>query len=106
MGRQLLPRTTRSLTLTLTNYQELGTLAESYRFSYIVDAITILVIAVKAIKYFALQHDLALLKGTLAQATSTCTHHAYHGHHAHHDLSLSICIHQAISDLSLHTPGH
>jgi len=52
------------------DYQELGTLAESYRFSYIVDAITILVIAVKAIKYFALQHDLALLKGTLAQAIS------------------------------------
>jgi len=52
------------------DYQELGTLAESYKNSYLVDAVTILVIAIKAIKYFALQHDLALLKGTLAQAIS------------------------------------
>ena len=90
-------------------------------------------IAIKAVKYFQLQRDLALLKGTLAQAIDTCTHHAHHARacthlartlhapcmhlartlHApcmHHARTLDVlaCTKRAISDLpgSLSTPGH
>jgi hypothetical protein len=65
------------------SHQELGTLADSYRTSYVIDAMTVLMIAIKAIKYFQLQHDLALLKGTLAQAIGTCTHRTMHTMHVH-----------------------
>ena len=54
------------------SHQELGTLADSYRTSFVIDAMTVFVIAIKAVKYFQLQRDLALLKGTLAQAIDTC----------------------------------
>ena len=63
---------------TALSHQELGTLADSYRNSFVIDAMTVFMIAIKAVKYFQLQRDLALLKGTLAQAIDTCTHHAHH----------------------------
>lgn len=49
-------------------YIELANLAFTYQLAYIIDACTILLCAVKSIKFFALQPDLAMLKGTLAQA--------------------------------------
>ena len=124
------------------SHQELGTLADSYRTSFVIDAMTVFMIAIKAVKYFQLQRDLALLKGTLAQAIDTCTHHAHHAracthlartldtpctHHARtmhapwthlartmhapwtslharrgpSATSLALCLHQAITDLSV-----
>ena len=44
------------------SHQELGTLAESYRNSFVIDSMTVFMIAIKAVKYFQLQRDLALLK--------------------------------------------
>ena len=112
---------------TALSHQELGTLAESYRNSFVIDSMTVFMIAIKAVKYFQLQRDLALLKGTLAQAIDTCTHHAHHAracthlartldtpctHHARtwtslharrgpSATSLARCLHQAITDLSV-----
>ena len=127
---------------TALSHQELGTLADSYRNSFVIDAMTVFMIAIKAVKYFQLQRDLALLKGTLAQAIDTCTHHAHHAracthlartldtpctHHARtmhapwthlartmhapwtslharrrpSATSLALCLHQAITDLSV-----
>ena len=113
------------------SHQELGTLADSYRNSFVIDAMTVFMIAIKAVKYFQLQRDLALLKGTLAQAIDTCTHHAHHARACTHlartlhapcthlactmhapwtslharrgpsATSLALCLHQAITDLSV-----
>ena len=99
------------------SHQELGTLAESYRNSFVIDSMTVFMIAIKAVKYFQLQRDLALLKGTLAQAIDTCTHHAracthlartlhapwtsLHARRGPSATSLARCLHQAITDLSV-----
>ena len=45
-------------------------LAGQYNFIFIFDASTVLVLVVKALKYFALQKDLMLLQKTLVQAIS------------------------------------
>ena len=49
-------------------YTELANLAFHYNLAYIIDACTVLMCAVKSIRFFALQPDLAMLQGTLAQA--------------------------------------
>ena len=49
-------------------YTELANLAHHYQLAFILDSCTILICAIKSIKFFALQPDLAMLKGTLAQA--------------------------------------
>jgi len=52
----------------VTDYQELANLAFLYQLQFIIDAMTVLMFAIKSIKFFALQKDLNVLKGTLAQA--------------------------------------
>ena len=49
-------------------YIELSSLAGSYTNTFIGDSTTVLVLVVKALKYFALQKDLWLLQKTLVQA--------------------------------------
>ena len=41
--------------------------AIAYQTFFIIDAVTVLIMAIKAIKFFALQRDLMVLKGTLFQ---------------------------------------
>jgi len=49
-------------------YHEMSSLADDYQLIFTFDAATVLVLVIKALKYFALQKDLMLLQKTLVQA--------------------------------------
>ena len=49
-------------------YHEMSGLANQYNYIFVFDACTVLVLVIKALKYFALQKDLMLLQKTLVQA--------------------------------------
>ena len=50
------------------SYVEMSGLSAGYTWMFIGDSTTVLVLVVKALKYFALQKDLMLLQKTLVQA--------------------------------------
>jgi hypothetical protein len=51
-----------------TEYQEMGALAAGYNQVFVIECVSVLLLAIKSVKYFSLQTDLMALKGTLYRA--------------------------------------